>query len=156
MDSRFYPPVLKPKNNTMKILKNLSFSIMLIAFSAFSYIHEPAVVTLVSSKKINEASELVVDFDGEIITDTWHKDNLVRVEMEIKVKNEVSYEVVKLLVRKGRYRINTLEQTDGSLLFFIPNLKDSVFVNGERLTEDISYRLLVPKNVLVRIKSWGE
>jgi hypothetical protein len=148
-------PVLIPKNNPMKTLKNLSLSALLILFSSFSYIHEPTVITLVSTKNIKDASELIVDFDGEIITDTWNKDNLVRIEMEIKV-DDISRAVVKHLVSKRRFAIKTELLDDGSVLLFMPNLKLPVYINGHLLSEDISYRLLVPKNVVVRIKSWEE
>ena len=139
----------------MKTMKNLILSLLLILFSSFSYPGEPAIVTLVSSKNIKDASELVVDFDGEVITDIWHKDSQVRIEMEIKV-NDVSRAVVKYLVTKRRFVIKTQTQEDGSLLLFMPNLNLPVYINGRRLLEDISYRLLVPDNVLVRIKAGGK
>ena len=139
----------------MKTLKNLFLVLVLIIFNSFSFPDEPAVVTLVSSKNIKDAAELVVDFDGEIITDTWHKDSQVRIEMEIKT-NEMSRAVVKYLVTKRRFAIKTQTQDDGSVLLFMPNLKLPVYINGRRLTEDISYHLLVPENVLVRIRSGSE
>ena len=139
----------------MKTLKNLFLSFMLILFSAFSYAQEPATITLVSSKNIQDASELVVDLDGKIITDTWNKDALVRIVIEIKA-NDVSREVVKHLVSKGRFRIKTLQLDDGSMLLFMPNLKLPVFINGRKLTEDISYQIFVPENVVVKIRSWEE
>ena len=138
----------------MKTLKKLFPSILLILFSSFSYPGEPTIVTLVSSKNIKDAVELVVDFDGEVITEKWHKDSQVRIEMEIKV-NDLSRAVVKHLVTKRRFVIKTQIQDDGSLLLFMPNLKLPVYINGRRLTENISYRILVPKNVLVRIRSIG-
>ena len=138
----------------MKTLKNLFLALFLILFSSFSFPGEPAVVTLVSSRNIKDASELVVDFDGEVITDTWSKNSQVRIEMEIKT-NDMSREVVKYLVTKRRFVVKTLTQDDGSVLLFMPNLKLPVFINGRRLSEDISYRLLVPENVLVRIRSIG-
>ena len=138
----------------MKTFKNLFILLLLILFSSFSYPDEPAVVTLVSSKNINDASELVVDFDGEVITNTWKKDSQVRIEIQIKT-NDMSREVVKYLVTKRRFIIKTQTQDDGSVLLFMPNLKLPVFINGRRLSEDISYRLLVPENVLVRIRSIG-
>ena len=138
----------------MKTFKNLFILLLFILFSSFSYPDEPAVVTLVSSKNIKDANELVVDFDGEVITNTWKKDSQVRIEMEIKT-NDMSREVVKYLVTKRRFIIKTQTQDDGSVLLFMPNLKLPVFINGRKLSEDISYRLLVPENVLVRIRSFG-
>ena len=107
---------------------------------------------MISSKNIKDASELIVDFDGEIITQKWQKDEQVRIEMEIKV-NEVSREVVKHLVTKRRFVIKSEILEDGSVLLFMPNLKLPVYINGRQLAEDISYRLMVPENVQVRIRT---
>jgi len=139
----------------MKTLKNLLLSALVLLLSAFTVNNEPAVVTLISSKNINEASELVVDFDGEVVTNTWSKDKLVRVEMEIKV-DDVSREVVKHLVTKRRFAIKKEVREDGSVLLFMPNLKLPVYINGRKLTEDISYRISVPENVLVRVVAGAE
>jgi hypothetical protein len=136
----------------MKTLISLFLSFLIILFSSFSYDGEPAVVTLVSSKNIKDASELVVDFDGEVITDTWHKGSQVRIEMEIKV-NEVGRAEVKHLVTKRRFVIKSQIRDNGSVLLFMPNLNLPVYINGRRLSEDIRYRLSVPENVLVRIKT---
>ena len=139
----------------MKTLKKLLLSSLVLLLSAFTVNNEPAVVTLVSSKNIQSASELIVDFDGEIMTDTWSKDKLVRIEMEIKV-DDVSREVVKHLVTKRRFAIEKEAIGDGVVLLSMPNLKLPVYINGRLLTEDISYRLLVPENVSVKIIAGAE
>ena len=139
----------------MKTSKILFASALFALFSVFSFAQEPTVVTLVSSKNIKNASELVVDLDGEIITDTWSKNPIVRIEMEIKV-DDISKEVVKHLVTKRRFYVKTMVLEDGSTKIYMPNLKIPVYINGRLLSEDISYRLLVPENVLVRIKSYDD
>ncbi len=140
----------------MKTLKNLSLTIMLIIYSSFSYAQDDAsLTTLVSSKNIKDAGELVVDFDGEIITDTWNKDALVRIVMEIK-SDDVTKEVVKYLVSEGRFMIKIKHLDDGSVALYMPNIKKEIYINGQRLSEDISYQLFVPENVLVRVRSWDE
>ena len=143
----------------MKTLKNLSLTTMLILLTAsFGYgqdayrtNEEPAIITLVSSKNIHDASELIVELEGEIITDTWNKDSIVRIEMEIKATG-VTREVVKHLLTKRRFVIGTEIQEDGSILLFTPNLEFPLYINGRLISEDISYRLLVPENMLVRIR----
>lgn len=144
----------------MKTLKNLSSTAMFVLLTAsFGYgqdaypanNEEPAVIALVSSKNIHDASELIVELEGEIITDTWNKDTIVRIEMEIKATG-VTREVVKHLMTKRRFVIGTQVQEDGSVLLFTPNLKYPVYINGVLLSEDISYRLLVPEDMLVRIR----
>ena len=140
----------------MKTLKNLSLTLLLVVYSLFSYAQdEPSLTTLVSSKNIKDAGELVVDFDGEIITDTWNKDDLVRIVMEIK-SDDMTKEVVKYLVSEGRFLIKTRQLDDGSVTLFMPNIKKEIYINGRRLSEDISYQLFVPENVLVRVRSWDD
>ena len=121
----------------------------------FSYaqtlVKEPATVTLVSSKNIHEANELVVYLDGEIITDTWNKDDIIRIEIEIKA-DDVTRNVVKYLIRKSRFYVKAEKMENGSIFITMPQLAQEVYVNGRRLSEDIIYRILVPKNVLVIIK----
>jgi hypothetical protein len=140
----------------MKTLKNLSLTLLLVVYSLFSYAQdEPSITTLVSSKNIKDAGELVVDFDGEIITDTWNKDALVRIVMEIK-SDDMTKEVVKYLVSEGRFFIKTKHLDDGSVALFMPNIKKEIYINGSRLSEDITFQLFVPENVLVRVRSWDE
>jgi hypothetical protein len=102
-----------------------------------------------------DAGELVVDFDGEIITDTWNKDALVRIVMEIE-SDDMTKEVVKYLVSEGRFLIKTRQLDDGSVALYMPNIKKEIYINGQRLSEDITYQLFVPENVLVRVRSWDE
>ncbi len=140
----------------MKTPKNLFLtSLLVLLFSAFSFAQEPTIVTLVSSKNIQNAVELVVDLDGEIITDTWNKDAVVRIEIEIKT-NDVSKEVIKHLISKRRFAVNVLTLEDGSTTIYMPNIEFPVYINGHRLSEVISYRLLVPEDVLVKVKTWKD
>ena len=135
----------------MKTLKNLFCSALFILLSALVSAQEPATITLTSSKNINDAKELIVDLEGDIITDTWDKD-YIRIEMEIKA-DEVSKEVVKYLVRKNRFRIKTQYLNSESIMFYTPNLNLPVYINGRKLSENISYKISVPKNVSVFDKS---
>ncbi len=141
----------------MKTLKNLFLSTLVILFGVFSYAQdampEPAIVTLISSKNVKDASELVVDLDGDIYTDKWKKDNIVRIEIEIKA-NDITREVVKHLVKKGRFRVKTRQLENGSVLIYMPNVKLPAYINGRLLSEDISYKLLIPENLPVRIRTW--
>ena len=139
----------------MKTLKSSFVTILVTLFVTFSFAQEPATVTLVSSKNIKDASELVVDFDGEIITDTWSKDAIVRIEIEIKA-DDVTREVIKHLIEKRRFVVRTLPLEDGTTLIYMPNVKLPAYINGNLVSESISYRLLVPENVLVKIKTWDD
>ena len=138
----------------MKTLKNIFSAILLVCLSTSSYAQEPATITLVSSKNISQASELYVDLDGEISIDTWAKDN-VRVEIEIKA-NDVSREVIKHLVRKGRFRMKTQITDKETVRLYMPNLQLPVYINGKKLSEEISYKITVPKNVYVTKKPSAE
>ena len=135
----------------MKTLKNLCLTTLAVCLSTLGYAQEPAIITLVSSKNLKNTTELVVDLDGEINTDTWTKD-YVRIEIEIKA-NDISREVIKHLVRKGRFRLKTQELNSESILLYMPNLKLPVFINGNKLSEDISYKISVPKGIKVINKS---
>jgi hypothetical protein len=95
---------------------------------------------------------MVVDLDGEIMTNTWNKNDIVRIEIEIKANN-VTRDVVKHLVRKGRFYLQMEYAEEGTVILSMPNLLQKVTINGRALTEDISYRLFVPKNVMVKIKA---
>ena len=135
----------------MKTLKNICFSTVLILLNTIIYAQEPATITLVSSKNLDGATELIVDLDGEVITDTWAKD-YIRIEIEIKA-DDVSREVVKHLVRKGRFRAKAQNLNSESMLLNMPNLQLPVYINGNRLSEDISYKISTPKNVVIINKS---
>ena len=139
----------------MKTLKSSFVTILVTLFVTFSFAQEPATVTLVSSKNIKDASELVVDLDGEIITETWNKDAIVRIVIEIKA-DDVTREVVKHLIAERRFVVRTLPLEDGATLIYMPNVKLPAYINGVPVSENISYRLLVPENVLVRIKTWDD
>ncbi len=139
----------------MKTPKNLFLTILVTLFTTFSFAQEPATVTLVSSKNIQDATELVVDLDGEVITDTWSKDAIVRVEIEIQA-NDVTREVIKHLITKRRFVVKVLSLDNGSTTLYMPNLQLPVYINGHRLSEVISFRLLVPENVSVKIKTWDK
>ena len=138
----------------MKNLKNLCLATLFVCLTALGYTQEPATITLVSSKNLNNAVELVVDLDGEIISDTWTKD-YVRVEIEIKA-NDISREVIKHLVKKGRFRLKTQELNSESILLYMPNLKLPVYINGNKLSEDISFKISVPKGVTLINRSQAD
>ena len=80
---------------------------------------------------------------------------IVRIEMEIKA-DDLSKEVVKHLITKRRFYIKTMVLEDGTAKIYMPNLKIPVYINGRLLSEDISYRILVPENVLVRVQSFDD
>ncbi len=138
----------------MKTLKNLCLSILLVCLTILTYAQEPATITLVSSKNLNGATELVVDLDGEFTTDTWTKD-YVRIEIEIKA-NDVSREVIKHLIRKARFCIKTQNIDSESMRLYMPNLQLPVYINGKKLSEDISYKISVPKGIYITDKSQAE
>ena len=138
----------------MKTLKNLCLSTLLVCLTILTYAQEPATITLVSSKNLNGAVELVVDLDGEINTETWTKD-YDRIEIEIKA-NDVSREVIKHLIRKGRFLLKTQNNDSVSMRLYMPNLQLPVYINGNKLSEDISYKITVPKDVYITTKSQGE
>lgn len=142
------------KINAMKTIKKISLSILFILFVFISYAQEPATITLVTSKNVNDAGELFVDLDGKINTDVWTKTH-VRIVMEIKADG-VTREVAKTLMRKGRFLIEVKSLDEQSVLLSMPNLQNPVYINGYKLTENITFRIFVPENLIVKFKSWED
>lgn len=131
----------------MTILKNLCFTFLLVCLNSIFYAQEPATITLVSSKNINGATQLVVDLEGEVIADNWTKD-YIHIEIEIKA-NDLSQEVIKHLERIGRFQTKIQNLDLESMRLYMPNLKLPVYINGKKLSEDITYKISVPKNVII-------
>ena len=124
-------------------------------YNAESGLEEPSVTTLVSTKNIYDASELVVDLNGEVFTETWNTKERIRIEIEIKTTG-LSKEVIKHLIRKRRYVFKIQQLAPLSMLLYMPNIDLPVIFNGEHLVEIISYRLKVPEGVTVRVRAGKE
>ena len=129
----------------MKTSKNLFLFIMLILFSAFSYAQEPSALFISNMQDIHNANELYADFNGEITATTWDRDYVL---IEIKIEaNNVSLGVAKYLVGQERFCLKMRKLGDRSIVFYMPNCKHEVSINGQKLSEDISYQIFVPKGV---------
>ncbi len=136
----------------MKTSKNLFLTFMFILFSAFSYAQEPSAVFISNMQDIHNANELYADFDGEITSTTWDRD-YVLIEMKIEAKN-VSLGVAKYLVRQERFCLKMRQLDSRTMVFSTPNCKREVLINGQKLTEKISYQIFVPKGVtLISVSS---
>ncbi len=134
----------------MKTLKFQILPIMLILSSTFFYAQKQSKLTLSNFQDIYNASALIMNLDGEIITKNWNKD-YVLIQMEISA-NDVSLEVAKYLVSKERFCLKLLPLKDGSLVLYMPNFQLPVYINGQRLAEDISYQVFVPENITVKVR----
>ena len=136
----------------MKTLKNVSILIMLILFSSFSYAQEASAVSISNTQNIHDANEVYADFHGDITATTWDKD-YVLIEMRIEAEN-VSLGVAKYLVSLERFCLKMRPLGDKSLVLSMPNCKLEVLINGQKLTEKISYQVFVPKGVtLISVES---
>ncbi len=135
----------------MKTLKIQILSTLMILSSTFFYAQEPSVTKLKNSQNIFDASTLYLELDGDINTEIWNKD-YVLIQMEIRAKN-VSLEVAKHLISKERFCFKLQALEDGSLVLFMPNFKLPVYINGRRLTEDISYQVYVPQDLKVKFRA---
>ncbi len=135
----------------MKTLKTQILSTLLILSSIFLFAQEPSVTSISNPQNIFDASTLYLELDGDINTETWNND-YVLIQMEISAKN-VSCETAKYLISVERFCLKLQAREDGSLVFYMPNLKLPVLINGERLWEDISYHVYVPQDVKVKFRS---
>jgi len=135
----------------MKTLKFQILPIMLILSSTFFYAQKQSKLTLSNFQDIYNANALIMNLEGEIITKNWNKD-YVLIQMEIRA-NDVSLEVAKYLVSKERFCLRLLPLEDGSLVLYMPNFQLPVYINGQRLAEDISYQVFVPENITVKVRT---
>jgi len=135
----------------MKNSKNVLLTTALILIASFSFAQEQETVTLVSSKNLNGATEVFVDLQGNVQTESWDKD-FIRIVLEIKT-NGVTREVIKHLMTKKRFKVSSYKEGQDSLQLSNPNLTLPVYINGKRLKESVSYTIFAPRNVLVVINS---
>ena len=138
----------------MKTPKKVISTTVLILMVLFSYAQNQEKITLVSSKNLNGANTLFVDLYGKVQTESWDKD-FVRIILEIKTKG-VTREVVKHLVSKKRFYINSYKTDQTSLKLSNPNISLPVYINGRQLKEDINYKLYIPHNAIVIVKPEDE
>ena len=135
----------------MKTLKNLFSLFMLILISAFSYAQEPSAIFISNTQDIQNANELYTDFDGAITATTWDRD-YVLIEMEIEANN-VSLGVAKYLVSQERFCLKMRQLDSRTMVLSMPKCKHEVYINGQRLIEQISYQVFLPKGVILNVKS---
>lgn len=144
----------------MKTLKNQILTIMLVLSGTFFYAQEPvgqpepATFNLVTFQNVGDSADLYVDLDGVVNAEIWDRDYML-IEMEVRASN-VTLEVAKYLIGKERFCLKLYPLQDGSLVLYMPNLRLPVFINGKRLSEDVSFKVFVPKCMKVNFRSATE
>ena len=126
----------------MKNLKSIFLTILLTLISTLSFAQDQETVTLVCSKNLHGATEVLLDLDGEVTTEFWDKD-YVRVVIQIK-SNGVSKEVVKHLMTTKRFNVSGMRINENTFELSMPNITLSAFINGQKLQEEVSFQLFLP------------
>jgi len=135
----------------MNNLKNISLAILLTLVSTFAFAQKQETMTLVSSKNLDGATEVFVDFRGNVQVASWDKD-YIGIVLEIKT-NGITKEVIKHLISKKHFKISSYKTDQNSLHLSNPNIVFPVYINGRWLKEDNTYQLFVPRNTFVTIKT---
>lgn len=135
-------------------MKNLNIVLLITSFifmSLFANAQAQETVTLVSSKNLHGATEIIFDLQGEVKTESWDRD-FIRIVIEIKTKG-VKKETIKHLIAKGHFKIASSKTSNNNLELLSPNVLMPVYINGQKLRKDISYQVFVPQNTAVIIKT---
>ena len=107
---------------------------------------------LVKTLRTENINSVYVEMSGEIEVKTWSND-YARILINIK-HNNANPNLMKVLITKGRYSVNPSAE-DGILTLSSKDLETPlVFGNNETiLDETISYTLVVPEGVKVKLKN---
>lgn len=104
--------------------------------------------TLVKTLNIDGVETLFVDLDGEIIIETWDRDNFARVQIGIIYEN-ASTNMMIFLISKGRYNLSLTPDATSAYKVNQPNYKEDIQINkaGNLLIEKLTYTFFVPTGV---------
>lgn len=132
----------------MKNLKNF-FSVLVLMFVTISLTAQTAEKTLVKSFNLQGNDVVLLDLDGQIEIKEW--DNpIMRVQIVVSLENSNST-ILKALVKAGRYNLTGGEEK-GEYRVHAPGIDREVKIKGKVLTENLSYIVFAPKDVLVKTR----
>ncbi len=132
----------------MKNLKTL-VSILALLLVTFSITAQSAEKTLVKSFNLQGNDVVLLDLEGDIEVKEW--DNpIMRVQISVSIENSNST-ILKALVKAGRYNL-TSEAENGVYRVFARGVDREVKIKGTALTENLSYTVFAPKDVLVKTR----
>ncbi len=104
--------------------------------------------TVVKSLNLQGNNIVTFDLDGDVEVKEWDK-SIMRIQMTISVDN-INEATLKALITAGRYNLKSKQQ-DEDLLVFSPGLEKQVKIRGHELTENVSYEVYAPSDVLIRL-----
>jgi len=90
------------------------------------------------------ASRIKFDLPGPIDLKIWNQ-AIIRVEISVDLPSG-HISMLDQLAKVGRYDLNA-ENVDGELVVTSPNMHRVVRVKGERLKENLTYVIFVPKDM---------
>ena len=132
----------------MKNLKTL-VPILVLSLVTFSISAQTAEKTLVKSFNLQGNNIVQLDLAGDIEVKEW--DNpIMRVQISVSIENSNST-ILKALVKAGRYNLSSVEE-NGEYRVYAPGVDREVKIKGQKLTENLSYIVFAPKDVLVKTR----
>lgn len=132
----------------MKNLKTI-IPVLALLFVTFSMSAQTAEKTLVKSFNLKGNNIVQLDLAGDIEVKEW--DNpIMRVQIGVSIENSNST-ILKALVKAGRYNLSSAEE-NGEYRIFAPGVDREVKIKGKALTENLTYIVFAPKDVLVKTR----
>lgn len=92
------------------------------------------------------SQQISLEFDHPYEVEQWDEDGL-RMLIDVKLLNG-SEKILEQLMLAGRYKI-TKEKKGEAFAIDIPGLKKEVTIRGEKLEEEVTLKLMVPRYTLV-------
>ena len=121
-------------------------SLLLVTFSTSA---QTAQKTLVKSFNLKGNNVVQIDLAGDVEVKEW--DNpIMRIQISVDIENANST-ILKALVKAGRYNLTSKEEND-EYVVFAPGVEREVKIKGKTLSENLSYVVFAPKNVLVKTR----
>jgi len=126
-------------------------TIVLTLLCAVAFAQEPETVTLICKGELNGATELLLNFEGEVSTEIWDED-YAQLAIQIRSKG-ANKEVIRHLIIQKRYEIAGIRINENTYELSMPNVKFPAYVNGEEFEEEVSFHFYLPAYVRVREKA---
>lgn len=130
-------------------MKQKIIILFLIAFTNFAF-GQQAQKTLVKTFNLKGSKTVLLELDAPVEIKEW-SNKTMRVQMSITLQN-ANVHMLKYLITKGRYNLNTVLGTEG-LKLSVPGRKKDVVVNknGDKLKETVAYTIFIPSDVNAKV-----
>jgi hypothetical protein len=102
--------------------------------------------TFVKSFNLQGKQTVVLDIGDNVQVTTWDND-IMRVQMTVSLPNS-SDALLKSLAEIGRYGLTNTPNPE-TLNFSTPALRNPLKINGNPVTETVSFTIFIPKNITV-------